>query len=128
MSINIQALVTQAFRIAKTQAPGALPKVTLRVNPTPSVDLVADTSEPTWAITVEKLTPVAYASTQERENTPVEKTQRSFAFDRDAIGHPVEDLIDQTAEITEKLSGKTWNVYRVEADPTGSLIIFHASK
>ncbi len=126
MSINLSALVRQAFATAKALVPDALPEVTLRVNPTPSINPITDTSAPTWAITVANLTPVAFAAKQEKENQPVEKNLRSFAFDRAAIGHPISSLMDQTAEIDEQ--GVIWNVYRVESDPTGSLVILHASR
>lgn len=126
MSLNIGALVTGAFGIAKGLVPDALPACTLRVNPTAVNNPMTGQSTVTWAIEKTNLNPVAYGSKQEREAKPEEMNLRSFAFDRAAIGEPVAALLDQAAEITQ--SGSTWNVYRVETDPTGSLVIFHANR
>lgn len=126
MSLNLGAIVTAAFATARSLVPDALPACTLRVNPTTVNNPMTGESATTWAIEIPDLHPVAYGSQQEREAMPDEKNLRSFAFDRAAIGHPVEDLTDQAAEITQ--GGKTWNVYRVEPDPSGSLVIFHAKR
>ena len=117
--------MTGAFNTAKALVPDALPTVTLRIGPTTIPNPVTETEVTTWAVTAANLRPVAYTAKSERENQPVETSLKSFAFNVADI--PAGANLDQKAEITDA-TATTWNAYRVEPDPTGSLVIFHCRR
>lgn len=123
MSLDIDSLVKQAFGIAEQQTPAAVPTITLRLGPTPTVDPETDQATTAWAQTL-SVKSIGYADQTERERSDVQGIKRSFAVPTASI--PDLALADETAEVDE--AGTTWHVYETAIDPSGSLLIMHARR
>ena len=127
MALNIAQLVTGAFGIAQSLVPTALPAVTIRANPTTTVNPVTDTEVTVWGVSLSGIKTVAYADQNERDSEPAETNQRSFAVNAADLAPHSPAIFTQTTEI-QTPDGLVWQVYRVNPDPTGSLLIFYARR
>ena len=123
--MNIAALVSQAFGISRDLAPDAFPTCTLRLNSTTAVNPANGSDVTTWETEVPNLKPVGYNSKQEQENQPAEANAKAFAFDTADLPGTSRNP-DQSGQVEE--GDITWEIYRAEADPTGSLFIFYCRR
>jgi len=124
MALNIPALIGAAFAIGKATAPDAFPRVRILLGPTTVPDPVAETAVTIWNVEIANVEPIAYADKNERDRSKPETSQRTFAVPTSIF--PSRAVFDQKGEIHQ---GETvWMVYKVETDPTGSLVLMHATK
>lgn len=124
MAINVKALVGQAFAIAGSLVPDALPLVTLRLGKTSVTDPVADTASVTWLLE-QPINPVAYKAKSERDKAPLEANLKTFAVEMGKL--PQGTDINQNGQIQDS-EGTIWHIYKAEKDPALSLAIFHTRR
>lgn len=126
MGLDVQGLVGVAFGIAKALVPDAFPSSTVRLGPTSVVDPVTEIAVVTWAVELTGLDSLlGYDDSNERtDKTAPDQNLRTFALQNSLV--PDGTLAHQSGEIVTE--GKTWQVYRVETDPSRSLVLFYCNR
>lgn len=115
IAATARAGVLAAFRAAGD----AKTTIDVRMGPTSAYDASTDAQTVTWAQESAGLEAIGYSDKIERQNVDAEKRERSFLVK----GTDITVDPSQAGEIDE--DGTTWQIYRVETDPTKSVWIFH---
>jgi len=124
MGLDIQALARTAFTLAKDLGAQAFEPVTIRINPSTSVNLSTDAETTTWEHEIAGVSVLRFDEVSERNDLPIETDLKNFLADvQDLPSGLAVAKIDQNAVI-EDADSVIWEVYRAEIDPTGSAATF----
>ena len=118
--IDIRSLAGNAFDLAKSLTPQAFGTVTLRLSPTVTVDVSSDSEVTTWASET-SVDALGYSLDNSRDETSPEGTLKEFLIKIADL--PEGSRIAQDGEVEDAL-GSTWEIWKVEIDPTESVVTF----
>lgn len=129
MGLPIASLAANAYRLAKQLAPTVFQNCNVKMGRTPGTynPTTDTTTGDTWAQTVNGVKLLKYNDANEREDQPIETKMcvflASMADFTNTAGH-----FEQDAEITEVTGSLKWDAYRVELDPSNSVILFYCRR
>jgi len=134
MGLDFNALAENAYELAKGLAPQAFRTVDLQLGPT--MDTYSSTNDTkavdSWdfdstATIGLVLKAMPFDDEKERRDQPIEARLKTWLFSMDDLTG-VDDLaLSSSGEITDKdeTPNVVWKVYRVEVDPSKSVVLFY---
>jgi hypothetical protein len=118
MALSLSALTRVGFATAKKVAPDAFKAATVRLGPESTVDPSTEAKSTEWDVEVETSL-FGYDDAEERKVLPLSLRQRTFLLE--ASDYPADAPFRQTGEVD--IEGETWDIYRAEVAPGGSVVI-----
>lgn len=123
MALDVRALAAQGMTLAKSLVPDAFETVTVRLNPTFTTGISADTSSAVWGTEATGIKALRYDDETERKDAAPESILKSFLVDVQDLPDDLTSDLSQAGEI-EDASEVIWEVYRSEWDPSKSVATF----
>jgi len=125
MGLDLRSLAASAFSIGKSLADQAFEACTVRFDPTTTPDPVNNTTTVVWGHEFAAIQALGYEDSDERKDRQSAKAIKTWLVDRADIVAAVTaipDVLNQQAQL-EDASGVIWEAYRVEFDPSRSVIL-----
>lgn len=132
MGLDLRALAATGMALAKDLADQAFESAaTVRLGRNTALsNPVTNTSGSTWTHEFTGLQILGYDDADERRDRQSDKSMRTFLVDRQdvlaaATANP--HLLENEGQVVDDQS-KVWEAYRVEFDPTKSVIMFYCER